>query len=127
MNQIKLLLGEILASIDGMEVDSGSVIFTCASGKKFQMFHDQGCCENVSINDVIGDPNDLIGAPILLAEETSSDEDPADVNIPGSRDSFTWTFYRIGTIKGDITLRWYGESNGCYSEKVEFEEITKEK
>ncbi len=33
------------------------------------------------------------------------------------------TFYRLQTIKGSVQLRWFGESNGCYSESVEFEQV----
>lgn len=66
---------------------------------------------------------DLIGSPILLAEEaTNSDADPEGVTPPEYRDeSFTWTFYKLATIKGSVTIRWYGSSNGCYSEGVDFE------
>ena len=38
-------------------------------------------------------------------------------------DSTTWSFYKISTIKDDITLRWFGISNGCYSEKIEVSKL----
>lgn len=65
---------------------------------------------------------DLAGSPILQANEVSSTNDPA--LSPGEyTESYTWTFYTLATIKGYITLRWLGESNGFYSESVDFEEI----
>ena len=82
----------------------------------FRMLHEQDCCEYVSIEDVAGDPRDLCGALVVTAEESVSDND-----VTRGEESVTWTFYRIVTSKGDLTIRWYGSSNGYYSESVSFE------
>ena len=72
--------------------------------------------------DVIGNLDDLIGAPILQAEEVlHMDENPVGVEIPEYQESYTWTFYKLATIKGYVTIRWYGQSNGYYSESVNFD------
>ena len=72
--------------------------------------------------DIVGELDDLIGEPILLAEEISNESgiNPSGVTIPESQESFTWTFYKLGTIKGCVTISWYGESNGYYNESVSF-------
>jgi hypothetical protein len=72
--------------------------------------------------DIVGDLEDLIGYPILLAEEVTNDSDvnPPGVEIPEYQDSFTWTFYKLATIKGSVTISWYGQSNGYYNESVSF-------
>jgi len=71
--------------------------------------------------DIVGDLEDLIRHPILLAEEvTNQDENPPGVDIPEYQESFTWTFYKLATIKGSVTISWYGASNGYYNESVSF-------
>ena len=74
--------------------------------------------------DIAGDINDLIGSPILLAEVvTNENENPPGVEISEYQESFTWTFYKLSTIKGSVTISWYGESNGYYNESVTFTKI----
>ena len=80
----------------------------------WRMYHCQDCCEHVRLADIVGDLDDLIGSPIVEAEEINNKQ--IDTNY-GSQ---TWTFYRFSTAKGTVTLRWLGESNGYYSEEVDF-------
>lgn len=88
--------------------------------KNFSMYHDQDCCEHVYLEDISGDLEDLVGTPILEATvETNSDGKP----LPESDSEFTWTFYKFRTSKGYVTLRWYGSSNGYYSEEVTIKEM----
>lgn len=86
----------------------------------FKMLHCQDCCERVTLEEVIGDLSDLVGAEIVEAECVTNSTD----NPPEYADRFTWTFYKLGTRKGYVTLRWLGESNGYYSENVDLERIT---
>lgn len=119
------LKGKTLTKIDGV-IGDNEMIFETSTGKVYKLYHEQDCCESVNINDIIGDLSDIIGSPILLAEEVSNDIDPEGYKPPypnGYRDSFTWTFYKLATIKGYVTIRWYGESNGYYSERVNFARI----
>jgi hypothetical protein len=119
-----ILVGKTLAKITGLEKGSDAVIFTTEDGERFRMYHWQDCCESVSIEDVAGDVEDLIGERVAFAEESTSTENPVGVDVSDLyQDSFTWTFYRIGTNKGTVVIRWYGESNGYYSESVSFEKV----
>lgn len=104
--------------------DGDELIFIDNSGNAYKLYHDQNCCESVSIDDICGDLSDLVGVPILKAEVTDSvgGFDSGKSKHDGD-DSYTWTFYRITTFKGTVTIRWYGASNGYYSEHVDFAKI----
>ena len=107
----------------GESEDGDDVLeFISACGRRFKMFHEDDCCEHVYIDDICGDMDDLIGTPILLAEESESDGNPKDND--DEYGSHTWTFYKLATINGAVTIRWYGVSNGYYSESVSFYEVT---
>ncbi len=118
------LKGQIIIKIERKSENDDELIFTLLNNDKYLMFHSQNCCEDVSIDDICGDLTDLLNTPILIAEEIShSDETPEGIKAPECPDSYTWTFYKLGTIKGAVTIRWYGSSNGCYSESVDFKKI----
>lgn len=108
---VEALLGKTLVNIE--VIDNDEIVFTASDGTRWLMYHYQDCCESVTIDDVNGEWKDLIGTPLLMAEESSSYGDVDD-------GSATWTFYKFGTVKGYVTLKWYGESSGYYSESVDF-------
>lgn len=59
----------------------------------------------------------------MAEEATNRDLEP----MYPDTESYTWTFYKFATIKGYVTIRWYGTSNGYYSEEVSFREVGKNK
>lgn len=102
---------------DVRQVGDDIIEFECDDGV-FTFCHHQDCCEGVSIESIVGDLSDLVGEPLLTAEEsTNSDDPPRD----GYVESFTWTFYKFSTRKGYVDIRWLGSSNGYYSESVDLD------
>ena len=108
---IKDLIGVTLIDIDvtGDEL----ITFKLNDGRSFELYHFQDCCESVTVDDINGDWNDLIGTPILVAEERVNES-------YGGEGHQTWTFYTFRTIKGYVDVKWYGQSNGYYSESVDY-------
>lgn len=121
--KFEALKGLTIKSMIGASAGSEEILIETECGKIFKMYHEQDCCESVSIDSVVGDISDLIGVPILLAEESESDL-PPKTEFGYTDESCTWTFYKLGTVKGYVDIRWYGSSNGYYSERVSFLEIT---
>jgi hypothetical protein len=115
---ISAMIGKTITDVRHLEQGSDSVVFGCLDGSEYTMYHDQDCCESVSISDVEGDVSDLVGSIVVVAESVDSSDFPS----PAGEyvESYTWTFYRIATAKGFIVIRWLGESNGYYSESVDF-------
>lgn len=99
------------------------MFFHITDGRVFRLYHSQDCCEDVNIEDITGDLEDLVGE-VLMATEAVGGADSLHPPPEGRGcDSYLWTFYRIGTVKGTVVVRWFGESNGYYSEGVSFEEV----
>jgi len=126
MAEIKDLLGKVLTEIKN---NGDELIFVVNDGTEYKMFHQQECCEGVYLEDITGDLNDLVGTPILVAEEVSNEpfeKEYAETErgkFYAKGGSYTWTFYKLATVKGYVDLRWYGSSNGFYSERVDFIQV----
>ena len=116
MAKFSELIGKTITMI---ERGDDRLVFQTSDGDRYVMEHEQDCCETVYLDEVIGDLDDLIDSPILEASKESGQLEPQKPD-EYPNESYTWTFYKIGSGKGFATLRWYGESNGYYSEEVSF-------
>ena len=93
------------------EFDPTHILFE--DGCELKFFHNQDCCEYVGVEEVIGAPEDHVGATVISIEEVSEN---ADCNYGIAQ----WTFYKFKTSAGYLTVRWRGESNGYYSIEVDW-------
>lgn len=130
--KFEYLKGKVLAKVENQ--NNEKLVFTIIDGEEYSLYHLQDCNETVTIEDICGDLNDLIGEPLLVADEVVNmgrkslpTEEQVRLQIeeangegPFRDGSETWTFYKMGTRKGSVTIRWYGTSNGFYSESVDF-------
>lgn len=114
------LLGKTMLSVVCVtsKVGQDEIVFTCTDGAQYKLYHENECCERVYVEDIAGKLSDLVGSPILMADESSNGPEPEGHEC--GDDCHTWTFYRFATIKGYVDIRWLGESNGFYSEEVDF-------
>jgi hypothetical protein len=110
------MVGKTLASI---EQGHERITFNFTDGTACVSYHSQDCCESVSVDRVEGHIENVIGWPIVEAEE-DYDNDPIP-NESRQPESHTWTRQRISTAKGEITFVWLGESNGYYGETPYFQ------
>lgn len=109
------------------------ITFHTTCDQQFRMLHHQDCCESVNIEDIEGDIQDLLNLPLVVAEEVMDAEQQVLALLMGkpnkSEDadsSETWTYYRLATAKGWVIIRWFGTSNGYYSESEDFERVPKD-
>ena len=119
------LLGKVFVNI----VVTDDEIRFHTQDKTYYLNHPQDCCERAIIESITGDMDDLIGTPITLAEEASNNyaySETARVMyalmptepMAFTDESWSWTFYKLASIKGYVDIRWFGTSNGYYSESV---------
>lgn len=114
-SDLDALKGCCIISVEGLEKASDEVLITFETPegetKLLTLYHRQDCCEWVRLESFEGD-TDLAGLTVTYAGEVVSRE---DVDY-GSQ---TKTFYTIACGSKTLVLRWYGESNGYYSESVD--------
>lgn len=117
--ELSELIGKTLRSC--VQNGRDAIRFESEGGERWEMVYEPDCCASCQIEDVVGDLHDLVGSPIVMAEVSTNSDAP---ERPETLDeSFTWTFYKLATIKGYVTIRWYGSSNGYYSETASFRRI----
>ena len=117
MNEgLRSMVGRTFVRVEG-SVGAGEMVFVDQNGERFVFTHLQDCCESVDINDIVGDLQDLVGEPLLIAEQVEGSV-PADWEDEYT-ESYTFTFYKFATRKGYVDVRWLGKSNGYYSEGVD--------
>jgi len=111
------VIGKIIIDInvDRDDEDNNKITFKFKNGDEYLMCHYDDCCEQVFIDDIVGDIGDLIGSPLIKAEEIYRDNP-----FEKQQDHGSWTFYKFATIKGYVDIVWKGLSNGYYSERVSF-------
>ena len=62
------LVGKTLKSVNG-KAGGDEITFFTEEGEVYRLYHSQVCCESVTVEDIVGDLQDLIGSPILMAWE----------------------------------------------------------
>lgn len=115
---LKSITGKKIIDVIGLKPGSQHIYFYFDDNSNLTMFHEQDCCEYVTVDDIDGDESDLIDSTIISIElVTNRNTDFKDEYD----DSCTWSFYKIKTTKGYVVIKWYGTSNGFYSETVDIE------
>lgn len=108
-----------IESVKGYYIGTEKIVFKCKNGNTVVLYHEQDCCESVWLEDSDGlanDTNIFTGCEWCKVEEVKEYKEPLDI----FDESYTWTFYKFTTNKGYDTMRWYGTSNGYYSEDMSF-------
>jgi hypothetical protein len=117
--EMKDLLNETPVKIEQSEYDGNdSIVLTMLSGREFMLVHRQDCCESVNLESIDGDIQRLLNNPITISNESYNDG-----NSDNGYESSTWSFYHIGTVIDTVTIRFYGSSNGYYSESASLLEL----
>lgn len=106
-------IGKTVQAVSGLEVGSESVTLLFTDNSVLRLYHQQDCCESVQVYQIDGEAPDLQDVPLVMAEIVSSENEPAPKDPV---DHYTWTFVKFATVKGYLTIRWLGDSNGYYSE-----------
>lgn len=98
--------------------DTDAIVFVKEDSELYVLSHEQDCCESVWVESIDGDLEDLIGSPLIMAEEVYECIDDDDEYL---RQEFY--FYKFATAKGYVTIRFNGESNGYYSTQVDLRQF----
>ena len=111
-----VLVGKTIVRVDTNNGNNAEIVFKCSDGTVYTTYHSQDCCESVWFEDSDNAPDSLEGETIVTAFVN------CEVN-PNACESGTYTFYTLASRNVSVTFRFNGESNGYYSESVDFRQI----
>ena len=113
MFTFELVKGKTIVEVVGLKKQEESVTLKLDDNSELEFYHEYSCCEDFWLEDFEFSGKDIVGAKILNVLLVSEKQEVTD------NGSMTWTFYKIQTDKGELFMRWCGESNGYYSEDVD--------
>ena len=114
-NDFFTLKGQTIRKIIALSTGSLKII---TDKYKYHLYHEQDCCENVRLVDVIGDVDNILNEEITFAEEDSGAKDPEWHTSYDYDCHHTWTKFVLGTKNANVEFWFLGESNGYYSESI---------
>lgn len=104
------MIGHIFTSVSN---DGRFINFEMKDNIKLELGVPEDCCNHGEVEDIIGELSFLENSPILMAESVNNhDFENKDKKTDYEN---TWTFYKFATIKGYVTIRFFGSSNGHYA------------
>ena len=113
MFTLELVKGKTILEVVGLKKQEESVVLRLDDKSELEFYHEYSCCEDFWLEDFEFSGKSVIGAKILDVVLVSEKQDVTEWG------TMTWTFYKIQTDKGELFMRWCGESNGYYSEDVD--------
>jgi len=113
-NDFFTLKGQIVRKIQALNGDSLCIL---TDKYRYDLYHEQDCCEYVRLVKVIGDIDNILNEEIIFAEEDAGANDP-DWYGDNYNDSHTWTKFVLGTKNANVEFWFLGESNGYYGESI---------
>jgi len=114
-NDFFTLKGQTIRKIIALSTGSLKIV---TDKYKYHLYHEQDCCENVRLVDVIGDVDNILNEEIIFAEEDGGANEPDWYGNNYNDSSHTWTKFVLGTKNANVEFWFLGESNGYYSESI---------
>lgn len=107
------LVGKTITYLDDYEIQT-------SDGNKYMFYHEQDCCESVSLHEIKGNIDDILNSPVTLAEEDGCEPDDWKA---GYEESYTFSNYFLETVKGRLEIYFLGTFNGYYGESMNFYKV----
>ncbi len=96
------LIGKTFSRLEIIKDEAPALFIATQCGQLYGMSDLQQANTIVQIKNSEEELSELIGAKILEAGKTRNNESDADVSI-------TWTYFKLLTDKGYVTITWRGE------------------